>query len=182
MENKTKLRTLLYAGLILFLVFLARHCSQPNEFKFTSTWKPDPTIPAQYQLKPEEKAKVIVDTNNRRMTVVSPNKIQTYTGVRHATIIEKKDGTVEVVAKQYGFCFEPGVGVMVSDHVGVALDVQLGYWKDAGLNIGARLWPAPSPFVSLSYSLSGLHLTNTSVYAGADILRRYPCFGIRVRI
>lgn len=182
MENKTKLRVACYAGIALFLVLFTRHCDKQREIKLSSTWAPNKTIPPAYQLKPEEKAKIIVDTDNRRVTVVSPNKIQTFEGVRQATITEKKDGSVQLAAKEYGWCIEPGIGVMVSDHVGVAADVQFAYWKMLGATIGARLWPAPSPFVAVSYNLAGIHLPNTSVYVGDDLMRRYLCVGIRARI
>ncbi len=145
------------------------------------TPKPGKPIPKPLALKPDEQEKIVVDTGRRTVSVVTPERVVQFSGVRHAEVVLKKDGKVEVQARTLGFCFEPGLGISYGDGPGATLDLQLGFWHSLGANLGVRVFPKPNGFVAVSYSLESIHLPNTSVFLGVG-LGREILGGVRVRL
>ena len=135
---------------------------------YWSYFKPSPPV-KQYELKQDEKQKVVIDTKKRTVAVVTKDGVKVKRGVRHAEVIEKKDGQTVVVAKEYGLCFEPGVGLGLGNGLGIVGDVQFAYLKDFGAFAGVAYYPRNHNVrghLGLGYNLP--FLSNTSVYIAVD--------------
>ena len=124
-----------------------------------------------------EKAKFIIDTRKRKITIVrrkgDKQVIETITGIRDASMTVTKDGEVKTYAPTKGFVFEPGLSIgMDNQDVLLGLDAQFFYWRRLGL-IGGVSAPPHSGLrikdlrahIALGYDL----ISNTSVYIGYNI-------------
>jgi hypothetical protein len=137
-------------------------------------------------LKEAEKAKVLVDTVKReiRYAVRKPDgtvETKVVQEVRHATVIVKNDGEVQVIARPYGFCFEPGLGVAWDSGLRPTGDVQFFYVRRWGGSAGVYYKDNLRLFFSVDYSLAGIRLSNASGWLGIN-LQKEIVFGIRLRI
>ena len=150
-------------------------------------------------LKENEKQKIIVDTNKREVRVVkrvpigkgkdgkegSTEVVKVTEGARKIVVTERTDGTIEVVALNKGFCFEPGLALYYSDKVRMGLDVQVAYWKRWGVLLGAGVNVGDEPrtvrlHVGVNYALPLNFIDNTTVFLGVDH-KKDAVVGLRLR-
>jgi hypothetical protein len=171
-----------------------RHCDRRLQKEITSE-----------ELKPGEKTAVIVSGDS--ITVVAaPNGLKHGAGIRApklrgreseskgipGTVVQRIDGargvrisvsdsgTVSVIARTRGFCFEPGFGgYTTAEYRRLFVDAQLMFNRRHGINVGlgfglrGRL--QPSAFVAYSYKFYG----NTSALIGMDT-KKQILIGLRV--
>ena len=145
---------------------------------------PGHPAPQPVALKTDQRAKVIIDTRRRevryavrRSSGVVESKI--IEEVRRATIVVKDTGEVEVVARRWGFCFEPGLALAVEEGPKPAGDLQYFYWGHWGALAGLYYNDNLRLYVGGSYELGRLHLFNTSLWTGVN-LQKEIVFGLRV--
>jgi len=137
-------------------------------------------------LKDTEKAKILINTTKRevRYAVRKPDgtiESKVVPEVRHATVVVKTDGEVQIIARPYGFCFEPGLGVGYNAGLRPTGDVQFFYFHNWGGNLGVYYKDNLRVYLAGSYTLSRLRLTNTSLWLGFD-LRPDIIFGVQLRL
>jgi len=147
------------------LLLCLRQCYRPPVY---NPAKPE-TLPPDLIIRPDELERVAVDVTHATVTVATPKEVKTYTGVRRAVVAIKKDGTVVVTAKTFGFCFEPGLGVVFAPKPSLALDLRLIFWRRLGISLGSGVYPQVTPYVALTYDLAGVHMPNTNVFLGAGL-------------
>lgn len=135
-------------------------------------------------LKADETLRVSVRRNE--IQIARRDRPDVLTDTRRVDISVKDDGRVVITERKYGFTFEPGFGFAVTDKAGIALNVQVAYYKSFGLDLGAaylpreRLEQAFRPYVAISYGLPFRLTQNTSVFAGVTV-QKDPIVGIKVR-
>lgn len=101
-----------------------------------------------------------------------------------------KDGSTEIVSRQYGLTCEPGLGAMWErSDIMPTVDMKFAYLYRFGLNVGVGLDVKTRPYtvsmlhptLSLSYALPFSMLSNTAVFAGHGFVSGRWIAGIRVR-
>jgi len=137
-------------------------------------------------LKDSEKAKVAINVAKRevRYAVRKPDgstETRVVKEVRRATVVIKDDGEVQIKARSWGFCFEPGLGLGFNAGPRPIGDVQFFYFREWGINPGLYYKDNFRLYLAGSYSLSRLRLGNTSLWMGLD-LQKEIIFGVRVRL
>ncbi len=96
---------------------------------------------------------------------------------RRATVTVEKDGTIQVWTQTKGFCFSPGVGLVLSERPRLSFDAEFAFFRRYGLNAGftvSRLG-RPRLFVGGSYNV----YSNSSLLVGIDS-RKDIVVGLRV--
>lgn len=140
-------------------------------------------------LKDDEKQKIIIDTNKKKVTLVRRDKdkqiVDVKEGARKIVVVEDKDGNINVTAITKGFCFEPGLTLYYSDRARLGLDAQVAYYKQWGVLLGAGVNMGDEPrtvrlHVGVNYALPLNFLENTSVFAGIDH-RKDATVGLRIK-
>lgn len=150
-------------------------------------------------LKENEAQKIIVDTNKREVRVVkrgpmgkgkgtkegNTEVVKVTEGARTVVITELNDGTIQVVALNKGFCFEPGLALYYSEQARLGVDVQFAYWKQwgvllgAGVNTGDRHRTVRA-YVAVNHAVPLNFLDNTTVFIGVDT-KKDAVLGLRIR-
>ncbi len=158
------------------------------------------------QLKPGEKAAIIIGSNSRSLVSIT-NRVSNGSALRSAllrgrnlkpssdtsTIIERIDGArgirfsisntgaVSATARTRGLCFEPGFGVYsTTSDSRIFIDTQLVFTRrhgiNAGVGLGLRGRLRPAAFVAYSYNF----WSNTSLLVGYDT-KHEALLGLRVQ-
>jgi hypothetical protein len=138
--------------------------------------------PDELSLNPNEVAKVIVDTRQKRIAEVRrikgiPTVVNEHTGIRKAEITVTKEGKVNVKSPIIGFTFEPGLVVGVANSFRVGLDAQFAYWNQFGIFSGITVAPEFGKYQVGAHLAVGMNLPfsltpNTSVFVGYDTRAR----------
>lgn len=180
--------TTIILGLLVILALLWRYDRQQKREDVL-------TAPV---LKENEKTKIIVDTNRKRVQVVTrpigndkgikdagTQVVKVTEGARKVVITEHTDGTIQVVAGNKGLTFEPGLALYCSDKLRIGVDVQVTYWKQWGLLVGAGIAIGDEPrtmraHVAINRSLPLKYMGNTTVFVGMDHKKDLVA-GLRVR-
>lgn len=150
-------------------------------------------------LKENETQKIIVDTSRRRVQVVrrvpvgkgrdekggTTQAVKVTEGARKVVVTEHTDGTVQVTAVNKGFIAEPGLALYYSDRARIGLDVQVAYWKQWGVVLGAGLNLGDEPrtirgHIAVTRALPLDFLSNTSAFVGVDHKKEVVA-GLRLR-
>lgn len=137
-------------------------------------------------LKPTEKAKIIFNAAKReiRYAVRKPDgtiEHKVEKAVRRAEVIVKETGEVKVSTRRWGFCLEPGLGIVAEQGVRPAGDVQFFYARGFGVNTGLYWNDRLQVFFAGSYALAPIKLANVSIWAGVN-LKEDLLIGVRVRL
>ena len=137
-------------------------------------------------LKEHEKEKIIIDTQHKTVSVVRrvgsvknpvdaviPQVEKRTEGVRKVVVTETDDGEITVTAITHGFICEPGVAIYYSDRARLGLDVQVYYWHQYGLVLGAGVNMGGEPrtvraHIAVTRTLPINLFSNTSVFLGVD--------------
>jgi hypothetical protein len=143
----------------------------------------EPNTPA-ISLKSDETAKVIVD--NGRLVIVDKDKHTVIDNPRRTDVVIKKDGSVVIKNRKFGFICEPGVGLAIMPQPGATLDIQWCYFKSLGVVSGLGYEfgrPAKlglKAYIGVSYDLPLKFTRNTAIYVGVTH-RKDVIAGLRVR-
>jgi hypothetical protein len=174
---RSNIRIGIIAGVLVCLTFWLGPCRKLKEAKRAA-----PPV----ALKETEKAKVEIDTSKRevRYAVRKPDgtiETKAVREVRHATVIVKTDGEIQVIARPYGFCFEPGLGFAYNAGFYPTADVQFFFYQRWGTSAGLYYKDNLRLYLACNYSLSGIHLGNANLWLGID-LKQDIVFGVQVRL
>lgn len=121
--------------------------------------------------------KVTIEKNNERITKYAPEGTK---------IVINKDGSVKVVSRQFGFCREFGMGLLVDGrHIALQADVKLAYLRRLGFHANLGVTTADArllliPALSVSYNLPWEVVSNTSVFIGHSVAGDAWVTGARV--
>jgi hypothetical protein len=146
----------------------------------------------------DDQAKVLIDHNKITVVKRNPNgttDVSTKFVPDRGEVIFKKDGSVEIHVKQFGWIAEPGMGYILSaEGSALALDCQVMYWRRMGLNagVGMRLGVKAitanelmrdglRPYLAISYRLPWNIVSNTSTMVGYAPLNKLVVVGLRVK-
>lgn len=145
-----------------------------------------------------DQAKVLIDHNKVTVVKRNPNgttDVSTKFVPDRGEIVFKKDGSVEIHVKEFGWIAEPGIGLFVSSEgAALSLDCQVMYWRRMGLNVGSGIRVGIQarnanevmrdglrPFVAVSYRLPWNIVSNTSTYVGYAPINKLVVLGLRVK-
>jgi hypothetical protein len=158
------------------------------------------------QLRPGEKTAIIIGSNSGSVVAIThgtPNRHGIRTPLLRgrdsqstpdtATVIERTDGargirisigdtgTVSIIARTRGFCFEPGFGAYTaSSNSRIFVDVQWLFARrhgvNSGIGLGLRGRLEPTAFIAYSYNF----WSNTSLLIGYDT-KNEVLAGVRVK-
>lgn len=150
------------------------------------------------KLADSDQAKVLIDHNKVTVVKRNPNgttDVSTKFVPDRGEVVFKKDGTVEIQVKQFGWIAEPGIGLLVSSEgAALSLDCQVMYWRRMGLNVGTGvrlgidahtanevIRDGLRPFVAASYRLPWNIVSNTSAMVGYAPIHKQIVVGVRVK-
>ncbi len=146
--------------------------------------KPDQFQPVITPLKADESLRVNVKRD--QIKIIRRNMPDINTSTRNVEISVKEDGRVVVKERKWGFTFEPGIGFVICDRAGFAMNVQVLYVRQWGLDLGCAYLPgrpvaeAFKPYGAISYALPFRYTRNTSLFMGVTV-QKDPIVGIKVR-
>jgi hypothetical protein len=113
----------LVIGILLFVFGLGR-CGRGK-----------PTVPN--VLPPNDKEQIIVDPVKHTLIIVRPGGNETVTLPDRPSVIDiRKDGSVSVTSKQFGFEHRFFLGLDGSDAIRGMAGMDFGYWKKLDLGVG----------------------------------------------
>ena len=118
---------------------------------------------------------------NTQSTPDTATVIERTDGARGIRISISDSGTVSVIARTKGFCFEPGLGsYATTNNARIFVDAQLLFARrhgvNAGLGLGLRGKLQPAAFIAYSYNF----WSNTSLLIGYDT-KQEMLIGVRVK-
>lgn len=152
-----KNRLILGVGLIVLLGGLLHYCNRPT----IRPTKPDALLPT-------EKEHVSINSESDTLEVITPTEHKVISGIRHTEISIGKDGSVKVTAHPYGFSCTPGIGASYRTRLGEEGDIEWYYYHRLGAHVGIYHDTDVRAFLGVSYNLSRIKLSNTSLMLGLD--------------
>lgn len=172
---------LLIALSAILLILLFKACDKKQIKSITST-----------NLTKDEQVAIIVDPTKDSVTTVRRNRKdkkettivqKPVDGARDIRIGVSPEGRVIVTARTKGFIHEPGFVGGWGKGLRLGGDVQLGFYSNWGVNAGITTTMKYNikPFVAISYTLSRIELSNTSILLGID-LQKQVLVGIRFKL
>lgn len=174
-------KAIIVLGVVVIGLVTLRYCEKKQV---------DDTIINAPVLKADEKEKIIIDTDKKKVTRIrrdgDKQVVDIGDGVRKVVITDPKDGgdvRVDIINK--GFCFEPGLTLYYSDKARLGIDVQAAYWKQWGVLLGAGVNMGDEPrtvriHVGINRALPFDFIDNTTVFIGVDN-RKDAVVGLRIR-
>lgn len=139
-------------GLVIAVLGITFSLGRCNRIKTSDSKLLVPTV-----LPKDDIERIIVNPETHKLTIVTEKGIRSLTLPDRDSVIDlKKDGSLVVTAKQFGFEHHVFVGAFQSNDFRLGSGVDLGYWKRLDLGFGLAATPGlttPIVFGQISYNV-----------------------------
>ena len=162
-----------------FVAFLCLKVHSCDKKHYTQN---PPVAPVKTPLPTDDNEQIIIGDNGK-VEVKTPTKDTTVGGTHGTTIDIKKDGTVKVTEKIFGFEHRIGFDGFISERMGLGLDLRYFYYKQFDAMAGIGYMPQDqhlTGWLGLGYTPSTSWMSNTTVFVGYTVTK-YAIAGVSVR-